>query len=317
MTHEILQTDIEFAKGLIGTNRPDDEVAVALTRRGIEPAAAAQLVDDLRNGRRVQPQMAAPEWISRRRSASRADTGAEQSPPPPLASPVRASSQKRSGQRRPSRAARKKAKENAIVWVAAGILSCVVVAGALVIKHRHNANRDTEPPKPASTPTPTTSNKDQAQSASPMVLEVRTNGLYLGESLLTREAAWNSVARLLGSPTRTNQIEGSNRLIYAFDHHGILVYMEPGAGTDSIVLDFEGVGGTNGSAAPFKGSLRIEDCAIKAETDSKTLIALKQLGLKDPKADAGIFGSQYHGLELIFAYLKTPEKLSLVEISLK
>jgi hypothetical protein len=95
------------------------------------------------------------------------------------------------------------------------------------------------------------------------------------------------------------------------------VYADKGAVTDSIVLDFEGMGGTNGTGSPFLGTLKIDNQAIKGDTDSKTLTGIKELGLKDPGADGGIFGGQYNGLEVIFAYLKTPQRLSLVEITLK
>jgi hypothetical protein len=106
-------------------------------------------------------------------------------------------------------------------------------------------------------------------------------------------------------------------VIYAYDQHGLLVYGESGAGTESIVLDFEGTGGTNGTASPFIGTLKIDNHLIAAETGARELTSIKQLGLKDPGADGGIFGGQYNGLELIFAYLKSPQRLSLVEISLK
>jgi hypothetical protein len=316
MTHDILQTDIELAKELIESNRPDAEVALALTRRGLDSAVAGRLVEDLRNGRRVQPQMAV-EWVTRRRSGSRSSGEAGHDRPSAQPSPSRSTSEKRSNQRRPSRGARKKAKENAIVWVVAVILACLVVVTAIVIfKHSQRTKDDGETPALASKPAPAASSKPQAPTG-PVVLEIQADGLHLGGTLLTRDAAWNHVAKFLGAATRTNRLAGGNRMIYAYDQHGILVYAEQGAGTDSIVLDFDGLGGTNGAASPFQGTFKIEDRPIKADTDTMALSAIKQLGLKEPGADAGIFGGQYNGLELIFAYLKTPKRLSLVEISLK
>jgi len=311
MTHEILQTDIEFAKAQIGSNLPDDQVAMALTRRGVDPAAASQLVQDLRNGRPIQPPAAAPEWVSRRRSVSGRSTTKVQDQPS-----IQPPQPRSTSHRRPSRAAKKKARENTFVLVVAGILACLVVAGFVVFKHRHNSTRDRDESRSESRPAPESNSKSPAPKA-PVVLEIQTDGLHLAGALLTREAAWNRVARILGSPSRTNLLAGGTRLIYAYDHYGILVYAEKGAGTDSIVLDFEGLGGTNGATSPFQGSLKIDDQAIKGDTDAKALVGIKQLGLKQPGADAGIFGGQCSGLELIFAYLKTPQRLSLVEISLK
>jgi hypothetical protein len=150
-----------------------------------------------------------------------------------------------------------------------------------------------------------------------MVLELRSDGLYVGGSLLTREAAWTTFANLLGPPSRTNLATAGDRSIYAFDRHGILIYLEKGAGTGSILLDFEGSGGTNGALSPFQGTLKIKDLTIKGDTDSRTLTSMKQLGFKEPGADKGVIAGSYNGLELIFAYWKTPRRLSQVEISLK
>ena len=311
MTHEILQTDIELAKELLGNDRPDDQVAVALTRRGVDPAAASRLVQDLRSGRPIHPPVAAPEWVSRRSTESRRSATEGQD---------RASAQpaqpRSSSNRRPSRGARKKARENTLVLATAGILACLVVAGFVVLKHWQNARNERHNSGPESRPAPESNSKSPVLTT-PVVLEIQPDGLHLGGALLTREAACNRVAKMLGAPSRTNLLAGGRRLIYAYDHYGILVYAEKGAGTDSIVLDFEGLGGTNGTTSPFPGSLKIDDQAIKGDTDSKALIGIKQLGLRKPGADAGIFGGQCNGLELIFAYLKTPQRLSLVEISLK
>jgi hypothetical protein len=61
MTHDILQSDIDCAKRLIVANRPDQEVVLALARRGIESSKAAQVVDALRRGSAVEPEVQAPE----------------------------------------------------------------------------------------------------------------------------------------------------------------------------------------------------------------------------------------------------------------
>jgi hypothetical protein len=311
MTKAILQTDIELARSLIASDRPDDEVALALTRRGIEPATAARLVGDLRNGRRVQPDMPAQEWVGGHRASRRRKAEA---PTQPSAKPAETP---RSDHKRSHRSGKDDPQSKGVVWFIGGVLACVLIAGAILYKnHRHN-DAATSLPQP-SAKLPETALKADAKSPNgPPVLELQADGLHLGGTLLTRDGAGSSVAKLLGTPTRTNQVNGSSRLIYAYDQHGILVYADKSAATDSIVLDFEGMGGTNGTGSPFLGTLKIDNQAIKGDTDSKTLTGIKELGLKDPGADGGIFGGQYNGLEVIFAYLKTPQRLSLVEITLK
>ena len=57
MTREILDSDIEFARRLLGEGRVDGEILIALSLRGIEASEAAKLVTDLRTGRRLRPKM--------------------------------------------------------------------------------------------------------------------------------------------------------------------------------------------------------------------------------------------------------------------
>jgi hypothetical protein len=51
MIHEILPSDVEFARGMLDSARSDAEILSFLASRGIEPAKAAELLDDLRHGR--------------------------------------------------------------------------------------------------------------------------------------------------------------------------------------------------------------------------------------------------------------------------
>jgi len=51
MIHEILQSDVELARGMLDSSHTDAEILSYLASRGIEAAKAAQLVDDLRHGR--------------------------------------------------------------------------------------------------------------------------------------------------------------------------------------------------------------------------------------------------------------------------
>ena len=50
MTHDILHSDITLATRLMGDHRPDQEIILALVQRGVDPAKAAKLLDDLRSG---------------------------------------------------------------------------------------------------------------------------------------------------------------------------------------------------------------------------------------------------------------------------
>lgn len=55
MTNDILLADIDYARRQMKDSAPDAAIVAGLISRGIEPAKAAQLVDDLRQGRRVTP----------------------------------------------------------------------------------------------------------------------------------------------------------------------------------------------------------------------------------------------------------------------
>ena len=75
MTHDIVQSDIALASRLIGAQRPDQEILQALVLRGIDPAQAAKLLDDLHNGRKPEVRTSLPlEMTMPRRSRSRSST---------------------------------------------------------------------------------------------------------------------------------------------------------------------------------------------------------------------------------------------------
>jgi hypothetical protein len=58
MICEILSSDVEFAQGMLKSSHSDAEILAYLTSRGIEPAKAAELLDDLRHGRKPNAQPA-------------------------------------------------------------------------------------------------------------------------------------------------------------------------------------------------------------------------------------------------------------------
>jgi hypothetical protein len=57
MIHEIVSSDVDFARGLMDSGHSDTEILANLASRGVEPAKAAQLVEDLRHGRKPSAQL--------------------------------------------------------------------------------------------------------------------------------------------------------------------------------------------------------------------------------------------------------------------
>jgi hypothetical protein len=73
MTHNILLADIDYARRQLKLNAAEAAIVAGLVTRGIEPAKAAQLVDDLRNGRKITPDVQLAFRSRRRRSAPAAE----------------------------------------------------------------------------------------------------------------------------------------------------------------------------------------------------------------------------------------------------
>jgi hypothetical protein len=57
MTREILETDVEFARRLLKEDRLDSDILRALGLRGLEAANSANLLADLRAGRKIRSKM--------------------------------------------------------------------------------------------------------------------------------------------------------------------------------------------------------------------------------------------------------------------
>jgi hypothetical protein len=162
-----------------------------------------------------------------------------------------------------------------------------------------------------------TAQQTNTPSPAALTLELQPDGLRLRGKLVDRDNLLPTVVTLLGSPSRTNQVSQTRTVVYAFDQHGLLIYSQPAGGTNSIVLDCEASGGVNGTTSPFVGSLRVEAHAIGPDTDSKTLAAIKQLNLVVPKAEGTIWNGRYKDVDLVFAYLRSPRRPSLIELDLK
>jgi hypothetical protein len=152
--------------------------------------------------------------------------------------------------------------------------------------------------------------------SSEVILTLRTNGLFLQDRPVTGGKTLECLTAILGAPSRTNLLAQGKDAVYVFDSHGILLYSQSQNGDERIELDYEALGGTNGSIHPFSGLLKVGDHAIKTDTDSATLLNIRQLALTNPAGDAAVLGGSFNGLRLIFVYLNSTKRLSLAEIDL-
>jgi hypothetical protein len=57
MIREIVSSDVDFARGMMASGHSDTEILAVLASRGLDPAKAAQLMDDLRHGRTPNVQL--------------------------------------------------------------------------------------------------------------------------------------------------------------------------------------------------------------------------------------------------------------------
>ena len=297
MTEEILQSDIDLARKLITVGAADADIVQTLQYRGLDPQRAAQLVQDLRLGRTVHPDPD-PALLSAR---------SRQQPAP----------ERPSQQVRPPAPVRETRRSRHFGWfpVIAGtsILLCIGVIA--FVNHRTHARLeaargDGADSDPGAMPTLASLQENPAA----LQIQITQAGLRIGGASVSRANALGVIASVLGRPTRTNSIGAANQFVYAFDSHGLLVYPEKEPGRDSIVIDFEASGGTNGATKPFPGTLKIEDRVVSAGSSSKALGSLGKSGANGGGATSGIFSLKYDRFSLIFAYLTSPDHLSSVEI---
>jgi hypothetical protein len=87
MIHEILPSDVEFTRGMINSSHTDAEILACLASRGIGPAEAAALVDDLRHGREPSAEM--PFRLGQRGPAATGRPQAAARDAPPQSHPER------------------------------------------------------------------------------------------------------------------------------------------------------------------------------------------------------------------------------------
>ena len=186
---------------------------------------------------------------------------------------------------------------------AGSIIAFIVVI--FVVNHRR------QPEKPAA---PASSlDENNVTNSNSLAVSIDENGLTIaGVKVLPRDPL-TTIMRLVGPPSRTNRVDATQS-VYAFDSHGLLVYHGGEPSKDSVVIDFEATGGTNGAASRFVGKFEVEKMLISASSDAATLASLKNHGLEGGDTKSGIYRLQYPGLVVIFAFLTNSNRLSLVEI---
>lgn len=89
MIHEILPSDVELVRGMLEASHSDAEILANLASRGIEPAKAAELVDDLHHGRTPSTQCPYELAATGRRQTLRTEATDPQVPQKPDSPHVR------------------------------------------------------------------------------------------------------------------------------------------------------------------------------------------------------------------------------------
>jgi hypothetical protein len=147
MTHDVLRSDIEIATRLRTAERPDHEIIAALVQRGVDPAGAAQLVDDLRNGRQASAKTPAPPELLLPRRTRLKNSESRMGSSDPQA--VRGANPR---SKQPMRPTHHHGKKNEISWhIPAMLVAFVVVVGCILLVHHYrarSASTDDHPPMP-------------------------------------------------------------------------------------------------------------------------------------------------------------------------
>ena len=81
MTHDILPSDVDFARAMLDSNHPEAEILAFLVSRGIEAAKAGSLIDDLRHGRHPSAQLPFGPGEGRPGATAKAPAAAGDAPP--------------------------------------------------------------------------------------------------------------------------------------------------------------------------------------------------------------------------------------------
>jgi hypothetical protein len=311
MTHDVLQSDIDLARKLSDARRPASEIITALTYRGIDSSRATRLLVDIQGGKTVQPD--APITINLAQKTSEGTIT-------PRAEPNRQDAPAHSSAVRQRNQSRRR-KTDAFPWfVVLALASAAVCVTGFVLVSRRSHTESSERIQSANKSV-SDSNGNRISSdrlaAKEISLEIQQDGLRLCNHSVTPEDFLGAIFKILGAPSRTNQVEKLDHIIYAYDSYGLLVYSAKNSRNYSVVLDFEATDGAAGTKNPFVGTFKINNYLVRATTDAASLALIKELGFEPPRSASGIFRAQFGGLELVFGYFKSPERLSLAEIDFR
>ena len=295
MTNQVLQSDIDVARRLLDAGRTDEEVLTALLCRNIAADRAVQLLTDLRRGLRVEPDVPemGPLTGVRRTSTTHHDW--------------RSDTEDYSA-RQPRRN---------VPWFMAALIAALVICTTAVILSNHSTHEKIRAASAEAESRPESAKTaGRGSEAGNISVELRADGLHLGRRLLNRDNALSMLADAFGPASRTNLVEGSGKVMYAFDQQGLVVHCQKEKQNDCLVLYFDAVGGENGARRPFCGTFRVAGHLIQGSTDPATLASFRELGLSEPGTNS-VVETQCHGVPVSFAYLESPTRLTLVQIDLK
>ena len=185
MTHDLLQSDIDLAIRLKDDQRPDAEVIQVLVHRGIDSGKAAQLLDDLRSGRKVNAKAPVPsEFALPRRTRAERHLTEEPSPAPSPAPHHHSGHAARSRGR--GRASLKRFRQVFLVLVG---LAVVAVSAVLYLRYKAPIPVPAKPERTAANSPPTPPSKAGAAPASRNVSATASPALELGRMACTSAAA--------------------------------------------------------------------------------------------------------------------------------
>lgn len=295
MTDEILQTDIDLAKRLIDDGYQDAEIIHLLAQRRIAPNRAARLVSELREGLSVEPDRVwrAVALQSQQSRSTRRQTASGQT-----------LEQKRTAAPAPLR----------VPWfrimVASAVLCCI--AAAVWIGRQRNA-RVTEQElgsKAANGKIPTAPRIEAAA----LQIEIREGILKLGGRPVGPDDALGVFTSAVGAPTRTNRLEGIDKIVYVYDDYGLLVYRGRENNPNAVVIDFEASGGDSSAGKPFRGIVKIEGESVDGSTDPRNLSIVEENAVSNSGDHSGIYNLHLNGLRLVLACLTRPDRLSQITI---
>ncbi len=328
MTHDILPADVDLANKLRSAGHSDEDVITAMVHRGIDRGEATQLVDDLRNGRHVKTkiQKGLENSPRRRRREHRSDAPHEmEASSEPAERPVAPQPRKASRHEESKKRSPKKKGFRFWPWM---ILALICAGGAgiglIVFNHggswskRFTTAAAREVQGDSDSALDTVSARESNLAPDELALDFGPGGLHLRGILVTRENATKVFTDLLGAPTRSLSGKQPGTVNYAFDRYGLVICSHLDGVNDSILVDCDGVGGATGTTTGFKGLLRVEDGdVIRTATASKTLAGIKRLGFDQSGLASGVLDGRYQDLHLVFVYLKSPNRMSAVEIDFK